>query len=303
MAHRYRIGTLLLTALLATSALARAWAQPPQEPVDVSAVQPESVAVRAVLDSNPTTLAELVRAAKILADLDRPDKGREFLQMALGAKPTQQQLAALVERFGSSLLMDLAGRGGLAPEAKQLAKAALTAAQRTAEDPKRLAQLIKQLDDPAVNQRRTALAGLREAQSAAVGAMIDVLADPARAAEHQRVAAALAAMGSQAVGPMVAILEGAEPRLTVRAVRVLSTLDAKQAAIYLLRPYHLETTDPKVRAAAGAAIRRLAGRIPTRQVAVDMLSDRARAYFDGRQPVQGLMDGRVKLGRWDAAAK
>ena len=62
---------------------------------------PDSPAVAAILETNPTTPAELVRAAKILADLQRPDLGKQLLARVIAAKLNPQQLADLAERFGS----------------------------------------------------------------------------------------------------------------------------------------------------------------------------------------------------------
>lgn len=311
MDHRHRIAVALLAMLVITGpAAATVSAQPPNGPLDEPPElklppppQGENPAVEAVLDSNPTTLAEQVRAAKILADLGRPELGKDLLRQALGARPSRQQLAALVERFGSSTLMGLAARRDLQPEAKQLAKAALTAAQQTAEDPQRLADLIKRLEDPSSRQRAAAMSGLMDAHSAAVGAMIDVLIDPGRTAEHARVRAALVQMGLEAVGPMVALLEADDPQTVIQAIRVLASLDSKPSSIYLLRPYHSEATDPRVRAVAGAALRRLAGRVPGRRQSVRLLRDRAKAGLDRRQPGPDAIDARVDLYRWDAAGK
>ena len=54
-----------------------------------------------------------------------------------------------------------------------------------------------------------------------------------------------------------------------------------------------------MRAAAELELQRLTGGVPTRAEAVRLLTDAARAYFDRRQPVEGVVDGKVELWRWD----
>lgn len=310
MDNRYRTITLLLIALIATGPATWVCAQQPkqqpdQQPKLEELVEPEppSLAVQAILDTNPSTAAELVRAAKILADLDRPDLGKGLLKRILNAGLNQQQLAALVEEFGSPMFVDMAARKDMLPEARQLADAALAAANQALQDPQRLARLIKQLQDPSPQERSAALAGLSKAHAAAVAALLGVLGDGNRTAEHANVRAALAAMGSQAVGPLLGILEGADPGLTLQAIRVLAMMDAKQTWIHLLRPHLLETADAKVRAVAGAAIRRLLGKVPSKREAVWLLTERAKAYFDRKQPMRGVIDGRVEVYRWDAGIR
>ncbi len=304
MANCYRTMILLLSALIALAGTPSIWAQPPEQPPELKLPprrEPSDPAVAAVLDSNPTTSADLVRAAKILADLGRPDKAKEYLRQVIGARLSQQQLTALIEKFGSSMFTGLAARKELWPEAKQLAGLVLQAANRSLQDPQRLAGLIRQLKDPS--QRQAAMAGLQEAHAAAVGALLEVLADSNRAAEHAPVRVAMAQMGSLAAGPLLAILEGADPPLAVEAIRVLAMMDAKRAAIHLLRPHLAEDTEANVRAVAGAAFGRLAGRVPDKETAVRLLRERAEGYFDRGQPVRGIIDDRVEIFRWDAAAK
>jgi hypothetical protein len=76
-----------------------------------------------------------------------------------------------------------------------------------------------------------------------------------------------------------------------------------KVAIDLVGPCVSQKGDADVRAAATAAMKHLSGRVPTRAEAVDLLSDAAKMYFDRRQPVEGVADGRVELWRWDASKR
>ena len=222
----------------------------------------EDPEVEALLATKPSTPLEWVRAAKILVDLDRPDLAKGFLKQVLGANLDQQQLVALEEFFGAAVFTEMASRADLAPEARQLSDAVLTAVSRHVQDPARLDALARQLQDPSGDVRYQALVELRRAGSAAVGPLAAVLADPGRAAEHANVRAALVGLGSDAVDPLIAILESGNAKLTVQAIGVLAELQAEKAAVFLLAPFASNESDPEVSRAAEAGLLKLSGRTP-----------------------------------------
>jgi len=304
----HRIPIVLLVALLAVCPIATAWSQQSDAPI-ADIPEPEEPdperrglddpAIAAILETDPGRPADCARAAKILADLGRPDLGKTFLKRIIDAKPNQQQLAELVEEFGSPMFANMASNREMLPEARLLADAVLDAANRQLRDPRRLAALIQQLQAPSSNVRYAALAELKKGRSAAVGAMFGVLTDPARADEHPRIRAALVEMRSEAVLPLLGLLESTDPDLSVQAIRVLAGMNVKETAIYLLGPYASKTADPAVRAAAAAAVKRLAGSLPTRPQAIRVLTGRAKNYFDQSQPIATDLDGLVEISVWD----
>jgi len=112
----------------------------------------DDLAVRALLQTNPSTPAEMVDAASILADLDRPDLAREFLKKVLDAGLDKEQLLALREELGGEVFLSLAGRPKLAPEARTLSAAVLEAFRQQQGEPpgdtelaQRATAVIKQL--------------------------------------------------------------------------------------------------------------------------------------------------------------
>ena len=116
-----------------------------------------------------------------------------------------------------TMFLDLASQPDLCPEAKQLADAVVAANGRQLQDPKRLAKLIKQLQDPAEDVRAKALAGLQDARGAGVEALVGALAGGDEASRT-----ALVEMGTAAAGPMLAVLAGGGPAMKVRAIQVSS---------------------------------------------------------------------------------
>ena len=115
--------------------------------LDVSAE--ESPAVAAVLATGPEKPGELVRAARVLARLQRPDLARTMLRAVLDAGLNEDQLADLCEQFGSDVFVTMANQESLAPEGRELSKSVMSAATRRFHSPERLKQAIVKLSDPS----------------------------------------------------------------------------------------------------------------------------------------------------------
>jgi CheY-like chemotaxis protein len=261
---------------------------------------PEDPVVTALLTSNPTTPSDIFRTAQLLLDAGRPELAKRFLQKLLDAKLDDDQWTALVNEFHTPTLTDLAARTELRPQSEQLIHAALSAVNRRLLDPARLAAEIKQLQDPSPEVRAKALESLQGAHGVGMNALIAVLADPQRAAEHAAVRAALVAMRGDAIDPLADILDRAEPELIIQAIETLAQMRATQATAYLLVPALSDRSDPRVRAAARGAVVELLGRLPNKAWAAQQLDDLARRYFAGKQSMRVDVDGRATLWTWDA---
>jgi CheY-like chemotaxis protein len=260
-------------------------------------------AVVALLATKPATPAEWARTAKILADLKRPDLAKKFLQKVLDANLDDKQLAALADEFGTSMFTTMSSNEELTPQSAQLASVVLSAVNRKLQDPQRLATLTSQVAGGSDAARNQAIAGLQEAGGAGVEALIAVLADPQRAGEHAAVRAALVHMGSMAIDPLAALLDGPGGDVPVEACHALADLGARHAAVYLLRPALAAQSDAKLRDAARAALMKLQGSVPSAAQAVDSLLKQVDVYRQQQQPLQEDLDGRVSLWRWNADDK
>lgn len=299
---------LLLAAIVGGSISAQE--QPPGSQIEPgSQLERSDSAVEAILAMNPSTPLEWSRAAMILADLGHPDLARGFLNRVLeGLRGLDQesQLAVLVsleDHFGADKFTRMASRKDLAPEAATLNNAILTAVSRQTQDPKLIGGAISRLQDPSADVRDQALAEIRRARGAAVGPMVAVLVDPNRAGEHAGVRAGLAALGSDAVGALIAMLQAPDPRLAVEAINLLARIEASESVLYLLAPCTSTESDPKVSEAAAAALAKLVGLAPNKSEASDLLVRRAKQYFEQLVPMREDYSGRVEVWTWDDAAK
>ncbi|MEN6450299.1 MAG: hypothetical protein ABFC96_07395 [Thermoguttaceae bacterium] len=300
--HLVRSIVLVLAVLTAASAFAQAPRARSRRPAAKPAAQdalPEDPAVAAVLQTKPAAPAECVKAARVLADLGRPDLAKGFVKKALDANLDQNQLADLGEQMGSKTFLDLGGLAALQPEGKRLSDAVIAALNARLQDPKRIAALVQQLQASGENERFRAATSLQQVGAAAVGPLLAVLADPARSAEHANVRIVLTEMGRAARGPLVAVVEGADPKLAVEAMRVLGAANDPSVACAMLRARYADQSPLMLRAAAESELERLTGSVPSRAKAVKLLTDSARAYFDRHQTPPGVVDGRVEQWSWD----
>ena len=264
---------------------------------------PDDPAVAAILETKSSTPGECIRAAKILSDLKRPDLAKQLLQKVIDAKLSQKDLAKLGEQFTSTMFLQLSAQADLRPQAQALADLVLSARNAELQNPQRLAELIKQLHDQSEEKRNNAFSGLMEARGAAMTAMIAVLADPSREAEHPRICTALAAMGRQASEPLFEVLDKADPKLKIQSIAILSESRPPALQLSLFKPYLSEKSDATVRAAAAAALRKIGGALPTKDQAVRLLTENSKNYFNLRQPMPGIVDGKADVWRWDEARR
>jgi hypothetical protein len=262
---------------------------------------PDDPAAAAILETKPSTPGECIRAAKILSDLKQPDLAKRFLQKVIDAKLDSAALAKLAQEFGSETFVKLSARSDLHPQSQQLADAVLAAQNAAFQNPQRISELIKQLQDPSAEKRSDAFAGLMDARGAAVSAMIEALADFGRAAEHLSIRTALAAMDRQAADPLSGILDQADAELKIQAIGILGEMKAPAVQLFLFQPYFSEKSDSRVRAAAGAALKKLGGALPTRDQVVRLLIENAKKYFNHRQIVPGVVDDKAEVWHWDGA--
>ncbi len=258
-------------------------------------------AIDAVIESKPTTPAALAQAASTITMLGRPDLAKQYLARFLEAKPDDAQMAAILEQYSSAMFLDMASRNDLLPEARKVADAVFAGAARFKADPKRIAGLIAGLQAPAADTRYRAMIALLDTGVPALEPLLAVLADAHRAAEHANVRTVLAQFKSDAQGPLVAALEASDTALVTQAIQVLEEMNARGAVVSLLAPLYAPTSPAPVRAAAQAALERLAGRVPDRVSAAEALLGRAEDAYQHRQPAGTVVDGRVELWQWDAA--
>lgn len=315
MATSYRIPVsligvwLLLGVVQCFMAQAQAPAPPPvpvqaQTPAraqtpSVPEPGPVNPAVAAVMATKPSTPAEQVRAAKILAGLDRPDLAKQLLGQVLAANLDQDQLLALEQQFGSPLFVNLSIRPELAPEGKQLADAVLQAAKAVRQDSTRIDDLVRQLSAPEPGAPVTAMEGLLQGGRVSIEALIAALADPSRAGQHEMIRAALGQFGRAVVDPLLAALHGGDAKLKIQAIYTLAGIRAPEAVPFFLAPAVAPDTDEELQTTAKRGLITFGRPVPDVTVATDMLLQEANDYLTGRKRFREDLDGNVTVWIWD----
>lgn len=256
--------------------------------------------VRALLESKPSTPPQLVQAVDTLLELGAVAEADALMQRLAGEKLDDDVLAELAQQFGSGMFLKLALAPDLQPAGKQFADAVLSAADRQARDPKRLAGLIDQLKSPEPAVRHSATVRLRQGRETAINALVAALADEKQAEARPALRDALAAFDGEAILPLAAVARSAPPALQAEAIAVLGRVGGKDIAFHLMAPALLKEGDERVREAARASLESLLGRVPGADEAAAALERLARSYYDGSRGPQADLEGQTPEWRWDS---
>jgi DNA-binding response OmpR family regulator len=282
---------------------AAAPAAPPKAATPTIEAANRDVAVETIIDSKPTSPAELLQAAAILADLGRADLAKAYLQQLAAMNPGEAALAEAAGKVDADVLMRLVTNEALRPEGRTLASAVLAAGAKRSRDPQRLKAVVNRLADPSRQVQREAMIEILAARDDAVPALLVALADSNRARVHAMARQTLVQIGEPAVGPLTAALESDNAALKVQMIDVLAQIGLRDAAIFLVAPAVAESSPANVKQAAAAALESLMGvRNPTVSDAQALLAKEIERYVTGKRPVQADADGKVLVWRFDAAS-
>jgi CheY-like chemotaxis protein len=263
--------------------------------------------VQAVLETNPTTPAELVRAVSALIGLWRAEAARPLVKKLIDARLDDSAASQLMSQFGPATFLQIALSRPLAPEGKAFADAVVAGARRYAQDPARVTELIDKLGDSHAKTRAETIEQLRLAGPAVVHDLLNVLADPRRQALHQGVWGAVLAFGSDAIGPLLGALESPDASVAAAAAEALGWLSATDASGPLASLAFRPQAEGRVRQAARSALAQILGRMPDQAEAAAMLERQASQWSLGqgatRRPKSRLTPGGVQqvieIWHWD----
>lgn len=314
-------GVLLVTSPLW---LAHVGAQPPVDPFGGGAVQPqapadpkkgandpadptadlpkaESVVILQLRDSNPKTADQLIRAASAVLAFGRPDECKRYLDKFVTGKFPEADLVDLPGKYGTSFFLDISANPKLQPEGKQVSDQVLLAARKFAEDPARLAELVRTLNDSNPEAVSAALTRLDQAGPALVTPLLAALADGSRAAEHPQLYRAMITLRNTTEAPLIGVLAaGPEPQRVV-AANVLGQLESRDAARHLLEPALAANVGPELRAAARRALTKIMGGVPKQHESELYLHRQLTQLREGEHPFQVDADNNTIVWQWDAA--
>jgi CheY-like chemotaxis protein len=283
-------------------------AQPAGEPkkkgeAPVEIPGPESEVILQLRESNPKTADELLRAASAVLSFGRPNESKRYLTKFLEARFPEDDLAPLPGIHGTAFFLDLANNEKLQPEGRQVATQVITAARKFAENPARLAGLVKSLSDPNYEAAAAALTRLEQAGPNLVAPVLQALTDPSRAAEHPRLTAALVELQSSTEAPLIGTLAAAPEPMQVIAAQVLGHIGSRDAVRHLVAPAWAEGVSPALRSAARQALKQIMGGVPSKYECEHYLLRQFEQLRTGQHPFKPDADGRTIVWQWDATLR
>jgi hypothetical protein len=233
-----------LTMFLATAFVACAVhaQQPPAPPAEASSPAAESE--RLAPETNPAVLAALelprtepkhyLSAILSLVKLKHPELAAPILTELVDQNLSDDQRADLVREFGSHRFLELARTPELAPAGQEFADACLTAASKRDRDPKRLTQLIGDLQSPDAAVRNAARADLAVTGEDGVVATLEAFARQGDPQKRQKIAVAVAAMNPTAVDPLLGMLGTSDATLRRDVIRILKAMQVTLAKPFIV---------------------------------------------------------------------
>jgi hypothetical protein len=265
---------------------------------------PKSASAKALLATNPKTPEAIARVGLILAEMGEAGPARKLFGQLLKATPDEKTWVLLGERLSAAQFGALRSNPAVAPEGMQVAEAVLAAIEKSQRSPEKIQAWIGQLLDPNEDSRARAVAGLVQAGPAAVGPLLNVLADPQKSKIHPSASDVLDRIGLGALGPLVGALDSPSAQMRVEAIRTLSMmatdLGAKNRALFILGSYSSPAESPDVQKAARLALSHMIGREPTIEEARKVLVESSRNYLDSRATPMTDADSQVTVWGWDA---
>ncbi len=298
--HHRRL--IVWTGLVAVAACLPAAIAAQQNPFDTAPVI-TSPTVRAIVDADPQTPAELIRAVGMLLDLDQDELAKPYLDRLAAQELTPQQWFELYREAGPEAVFRIANRDAVQPQGADVAQRILGGAEQHAIDPDRINQLANQVTDDDIYVRSQALTDLRLLSDTGAAALINLLADESRQADWPRLRAAVRYFGTSAEEPLLALLRSNELRLQVEAARALRHVPTSAAVESLYLSVFSPQTDSALQRAARDSLQQLSGRLPSRSEAEARLKRSAEDYLMDRVVMnQDAMDP-MKWWRWDAETR
>lgn len=231
-----------------------ALAQQPDAAAPAAPTTSDNPSVQALLDSKPSSPDDLFNVITLLLELKEPLFAKPLLAKLDQTATDDAQLNALGRKYGSRAVSRLAEVPELQPEGKAFAEKVRTAMSNTARDPARIAALIEQLKDPALDIRVAAINNLRLGGDTATQLLVETIFRAQTPADRHAAEVGLAGMGEHAVGPLAAMLTSGDDVATTSAATTLALIDDASALNDLYVAAFAPSLPAAVRARAEAAL-------------------------------------------------
>ena len=265
--------------------------------------QETDLAIKILLDQNPTEPQPLAEAIRTCVQLGREDVARKFMRTLIDGNFDATQLAPLTDVLDAVVLHELAMEEELQPEGAQLSNIIRQAIKQRYDDTSNLDQILTLLESDKPSEQQLAIEELRRKGTPSVIALADMFKDPTLEDRFQTIRRALVIMGSHTRDPLVGYLGSSHEAQVANVIEVLSYLRETRIAAALLSHAIVNDDRTGVGQAARKALVRLVGTLPSNQDAEEYLRTRLNYYLEGN--VDALPDANMKVAvwNWDNAAQ
>ncbi|MCA9150508.1 MAG: hypothetical protein KDA92_14455, partial [Planctomycetales bacterium] len=266
-------------------------------------VVPPTALVDAIRVLNPQSPEQLFRAVDQLIRAEQAEAARPYLAQLMQAELSDVALAELHHRFGTAAMLRLARTATLAPEGAELSRKIMTAVKSIGNDPARLEAWASQLSSDDRRTQVLAARNLLRARGDAVEPVVRMMAEDLAAPAAKLGAELLQHLESEAVQPLLAIMDSSDAPLRAAALIGLGRSGAPRLAPYLVAPLLASRDDEIESRAAADAWRRLLPQqpLPQQTAATQLLNDAAARAYAGN--VAGEVDSDNQMSRWVWDAK
>lgn len=256
----------------------------------------------------PRTATELAQAVRTTLDIEQYADARYYLEQLAKLGEDDLQLFDLCGEIGSDFFLMLHSQPDLQPLGGEYSQKVLTAADRVANDPARLQELIGKLGDQSIIVRQHAFNQLRRVGDKGAAALLEVFLDPARGNEFGSVRAALRGYGDSALGPLLAAVNANDMQVRYEALSALARVKRPDALNATARALFASDTPAAIRESVEQAIQQTYGRVPDRNQLLGKIYQRTNDQLLGRdrtlnQSKLDLIGRTAEVWRWDYGAK
>jgi HEAT repeat protein len=252
----------------------------------------------------PRTPLELWHAIDYLVRTEQAKDAVPYLEKFAASRPDDATLMAIRDKYGAGTFLRLDDF----PETRKYAEPLVTqlsdATRRQLRHPLRISESISELVRTP-EERRYAVARLREAGAYAVPALVEALGKPDLSpADRALLVHGMGRLDAKAVPALIAVLDSPDPAIAADAASALGAIGDRRAVPFLIAKAadRKRPTPPAVKSAARSAIERITGKSLEAQSEspVRLLTDAAWSFHRHRV---GFPGETVAVWEWDQAAK
>lgn len=303
MPRRLRFTVLQVLVWVSIATILPDWAEARQQSNDGSTVaegrSPDvQVVIKAVQQSDPQSAEELATALGTMLNLEAIEEARIYLNRLREMLATDQQKFELYDSVGANLFLDLQFNEAMAPEGAEFARDVIAAARRVAGSSERIRQLIDRLSNQDLSTRNEALRALRTLGPRGAAEILAVFSDFDRQSEFPFLRSALASMGDDAIGPLLAGARSSHLLVQGESIRALSHYSNPEAIDVMMRTYLSPRVPDSLRQIALSALNRQ-GELPRDPISVEnRFYDRAYSLLTGQQSSLPTLLEETEVWHW-----